>query len=66
MSRRPATIVQADIARIIRAARQAGAASVEVNPDGKIIIVLNSPPLQDSSSSLDDELEAFEARHGKG
>jgi hypothetical protein len=30
MSRRPATITQADIARAIRAAKQAGAAEVEV------------------------------------
>lgn len=30
MPRRPATITQADVARVIRAARQEGAASVEV------------------------------------
>ena len=30
MSRRPATITQADIARAIRAAKQAGAAEVEL------------------------------------
>jgi hypothetical protein len=30
MPRRPATVTQADVARIIRAARQAGAAEVEV------------------------------------
>ena len=30
MPRRPATIIQADVARVIRAAKQAGAAEVEV------------------------------------
>lgn len=30
MSRRPAAITQADVARVIRAAKQAGAARVEV------------------------------------
>ena len=30
MSRRPATITQAEVARIIRAAKQAGASEVEV------------------------------------
>ena len=39
MPRRPATITQADVARAIRAAKQAGAAEVEVR-DGKIIIRL--------------------------
>jgi hypothetical protein len=34
MSRRPATVTQADIARIVRAAKQAGAAEVEVRIDG--------------------------------
>jgi len=40
MARRPATVTQADIARAIRAARQAGAAEVEVRvgQQGRIII----------------------------
>jgi hypothetical protein len=44
MSRRPATITQADVARAIRAAKQAGAAEVEVRVgnDTKIIIRLSS------------------------
>jgi hypothetical protein len=43
MARRPATITQADIARAIRAAKQAGAAEVEVHVGerSKIIIRLN-------------------------
>jgi hypothetical protein len=40
MSRRPATFSQADVARAIRAAKQAGAESVEVRPDGTIVVVL--------------------------
>lgn len=50
MSRRPATVTQADIARIIRAARQAGAASVEIPVNGERVIVRltdPTPPLAD-------------------
>jgi hypothetical protein len=40
MSRTPAKVTQADIARTIRAARQAGARAVEVKfPDGTVLIV---------------------------
>jgi DNA-binding MarR family transcriptional regulator len=44
MSRRPASITQADVARIIRAAKQAGAAEVEVhvNDTSRIVIRLSS------------------------
>jgi 2-C-methyl-D-erythritol 4-phosphate cytidylyltransferase len=41
MSRRPASVTQADIARAIRAAKQAGAAAVEIKPDGTIHIALS-------------------------
>jgi hypothetical protein len=44
MPRRPATITQADVARTIRAAKQAGAGAVEVRRDGTIIVLLNAPP----------------------
>lgn len=43
MSRRPAAITQADVARIIRAAKQAGAAAVEVPVGDQIIVVRLSP-----------------------
>lgn len=40
MSRRPATLLQADVARVIRAAKQAGASEVEVrSKDGTAIVV---------------------------
>jgi hypothetical protein len=41
MPRRPARITQADVARAVRAARQAGADHVEVRPDGTILIKLS-------------------------
>ena len=44
MTRRPALVTQADVARSLRAARQAGAAFVEVLSDGTIRIRLDSPP----------------------
>jgi hypothetical protein len=40
MPRRATPLTQADIARAIRAAKQAGATSVEVRPDGSIIVML--------------------------
>jgi len=40
VSRRPATITQADIARAIRAAKQAGAAEVEVRMGGQTAIFI--------------------------
>lgn len=48
MSRRPATITQADVARAIRAAKQAGAAGVEIRPDGTILVRLDgdTAPIQ--------------------
>lgn len=38
MSRTPAKITQADVARAIRAAKQAGAGAVRILPDGTIEI----------------------------
>jgi hypothetical protein len=43
MSRRPAAITQADVARAIRAAKQVGAAGVDVLPDGTIRVLLVAP-----------------------
>ena len=48
MSRTPARFTQADVARSIRAAKQAGAGAVELLPDGTIRIRLDggeNPPL---------------------
>jgi hypothetical protein len=48
MPRRPAKVTQADIARAIRAARQAGASAVVVDGDGAIRIALteSSAPIK--------------------
>lgn len=44
MSRRPAAITQADVARVIRAAQQTGATAVEVYAkDGAKIVVRLAP-----------------------
>jgi hypothetical protein len=51
MSRRAAIITQADVARAIRAAKQAGATTVEVRPDGSIIVHIAAPPI---TPNLDD------------
>lgn len=58
MSRRPATLTQADVARAIRAAKQAGAEAVEVRPDGTIIVLLKtqSAALEDVPASLTREI----------
>jgi hypothetical protein len=40
MPRRPARLTQADVARAVRAAKQAGADHVEVRPDGTIVVRL--------------------------
>jgi hypothetical protein len=41
MSRTRARVTQADVARTIRAAKQAGAGAVEVRPDGTIFVHLS-------------------------
>jgi hypothetical protein len=40
VSRRPALFTQADVARAIRAAKQEGAAGIEMKPDGSILVRL--------------------------
>jgi nicotinamide mononucleotide (NMN) deamidase PncC len=42
MSRTAAKVTQADVARAIRAAKQAGAKGVEIRPDGTIYISLTN------------------------
>ena len=44
MSRIPAKITQADVARALRAAKQAGATGVELRPDGSLFIRLTALP----------------------
>lgn len=44
MPRRPAVITQADVARVIRAAKQTGVTGIEVKPDGTLLIRLDNIP----------------------
>jgi hypothetical protein len=53
MPRRAAKITQADAARSIRAAKQAGASHVEIKPDGTILVHLS--PLIPADVPADDE-----------
>ena len=55
MSRRRATVDQASIARVLRAAKQAGMAVVEVQqPGGAIIrILVNTPALTPEQTATD-------------
>jgi hypothetical protein len=58
MSRTPARFTQADVARSIRAAKQAGAVAVELRPDGTIRISLTPEAQGDRSHfPLDDDSE---------
>ena len=58
MPRRPATITQADVARVIRAAKQAGAAEVEVRmgPPTRIIIRLVLSTADQTALAPDEEI----------
>jgi hypothetical protein len=49
MSRTAARFTQADVARSLRAAKQAGAGSVRLLPDGTIRIDLQSEPSGDKA-----------------
>ena len=44
MARRPAAVTQADIARVIRAAKQTGAAEVEVRLGPEPVILIRLAP----------------------
>jgi hypothetical protein len=58
MTRRPASITQADVARAIRAARQTGAECVEVRRDGTIVVLLKAPAIAPA-----DEFEVWEREY---
>lgn len=56
MPRRPAQVTQADIARVIRAAKQAGAAEVVVKIGDQSLIVRLSAP-ENPQKGLEPEAE---------
>ena len=53
MSRKPAHFTQADIARAIRAAKQAGAAEVEIRIGGSSAIVFRIAPSTGDEKALE-------------
>lgn len=58
MPRRPGVLTQADVARAVRAAKQAGAAAVEIKPDGSILVQLSPQSRQPNghaAGGFDDE-----------
>lgn len=64
MPRTAAVITQADVARCVRAAKQAGASAVEVLPDGRIVIRLHEQEAEAATwnaltpkNGLEDERE---------
>jgi hypothetical protein len=57
MSRTPARITQADVARVIRAAKQAGASRVRVLLDGVMEIDLISPTEGKSKKAVEPDRE---------
>src|SRR5690348_16744298 len=61
MPRRAAKITQCEIARVIRAAKEAGAAEVLIDGEGQIRVVL-SPNVPVASSSLSEEDDDCPAR----
>jgi len=69
MSRGHSRITQAYVKRTLRGAAEAGIdisqVRVEIASDGKIILVPSSA-IAVHDDDLDQELAAFEARHGEG
>jgi hypothetical protein len=57
MARRPANITQADVARAIRAAKQAGAAEVELRIGGRDAIIIRIAPSTGKQSPLEESPE---------
>jgi hypothetical protein len=57
MSRTPARVTQADVARAIRAAKQAGAGRVRVLTDGTIEIDLTGPAAEKVEKAVEPERE---------
>ena len=62
MTRTRATVTQANVARAIRAAKQAGAEKVIVRPNGEIVIELGCAPANPSNSSSSESDASFKLR----
>jgi hypothetical protein len=60
MPRRPAKVTQGEIARVIRAAKEAGAAEVVIDGEGQIHVVLSlSAPVASPSPPKDDDRQVW-------
>ncbi|MBV9557021.1 MAG: hypothetical protein JO254_08060 [Pseudolabrys sp.] len=59
MSRRPARFTQGDVARAIRAAKAAGASSLQIKPDGTIIVNLLKPGAEQETDEAVEPEEHF-------
>lgn len=59
MSRRPARFTQGDVARAIRAAKTAGASSLQIKPDGTIIVNLLKPTAEQETDEAVEPEEHF-------
>ena len=57
MPRRPATITQADIARAIRAAKQTGAAEVEIRIRGNSSLIIRLVPSSSNPLAQNEEIK---------
>jgi hypothetical protein len=68
MARRSSTFRQRDVTRVLRATIAAGigVGRIELDRDGKIIVVTMNETAPASADILDEELAIFEARHGQG
>jgi hypothetical protein len=59
VSRRPARFTQGDVARAIRATKAAGAPSVQIKPDGTIIVFLLKPAAEPETNEAVEPEEHF-------
>jgi hypothetical protein len=57
MARRPANITQADVARAIRAAKQAGAAEIELHVGDRDKIIIRISPSTGTKIALEESGE---------
>jgi hypothetical protein len=59
MGRRPARFTQGDVARAIRAAKAAGASSLQIKPDGTIVVNLLKPTAEQETDEAVEPEEHF-------
>jgi hypothetical protein len=59
MSRRPVRFTQGDVARAIRAAKATGASSLQIKPDGTIIVDLLKRTAEEESKAAVEPEEHF-------